>query len=244
MRLSLQAGYILHSRPYRDSSALLEVFSREHGRVALVARGVRGPKSKLRGVLQPFRPVLLSWLARGDLGTLTDAEPQSLAPALTGRALLSAYYLNELMHRLTHRHDPHPRLYDAYCAALAGLGDPARMERVLRLFEKRLLAELGYGLVLDHDVGSNTPVDAACWYDYQLERGPVLTQADMDAARGLVLRGSSLLSLQRDELDDVPSLHDSKRLMRAVLAIYLGDKPLKSRDLFYSPRAPTGTHTQ
>ncbi|MHB8747452.1 MAG: DNA repair protein RecO, partial [Gammaproteobacteria bacterium] len=95
MRFSLQSGYILHARPYRDSSALLEVFSREHGRVGLVARGVRGPKSKLRAVLQPFRPVLFSWLARSDLGTLTDAEPQSMAHALAGRALLSGYYLNE-----------------------------------------------------------------------------------------------------------------------------------------------------
>lgn len=242
MRVSLQAGYILHSRPYRDSSALLEVFSREHGRVALVARGVRGPKSKLRAVLQPFRPVLLSWLARGDLGTLTDAEPHSMAHALAGRALLSAYYLNELLQRLTHRHDPHPQLYDAYCAALQGLNDAGQMERVLRLFEKRLLQELGYGLVLDHDVRSDTPVDAACWYDYQLERGPVLTAAD--AGHGLVLRGSSLLALQRDELDDAASLRDSKRLMRAVLAIYLGDKPLKSRDLFHSPRSATVAQTQ
>jgi DNA repair protein RecO (recombination protein O) len=234
MRFSLQSGYILHARPYRDSSALLEVFSREHGRIGLVARGVRGPKSKLRAVLQPFRPVLLSWLARSDLGTLTDAEPQSMAHALAGRALLSGYYLNELLQRLTHRHDPHPLLYDAYCDALHGLSDLGQMERVLRLFEKRLLQELGYGLVLDHDVLSGAPLDEMAVYDYQLERGPALARTE--GGRGLVLRGSSLLSLQRDELGDAMSLRESKRLMRAVLAIYLGDKPLKSRELFHSPR--------
>ena len=112
--MAIQSGYILHSRPYRDTSSLLEVFTREHGRIGLVARGARGPKSKLRSVLQPFQPVLLSWLARGDLGTLTDAEPQGISHALAGRALLSGYYLNELLQRLTHRHDSHPVLYDAY----------------------------------------------------------------------------------------------------------------------------------
>jgi len=230
MRISFQSAYILHSRPYRDTSALLEVFTREHGRIGLVARGARGPKSKLRSVLQPFQPVLLSWLARGDLGTLIDAEPQGVTQALTGRALLSGYYLNELLQRLTHRHDPHPVLYDAYQEAMTGLSDISQTERVLRLFEKRLLRELGYGLVLDHDVVSGAPLDAAALYNYHLERGPVFTE---DAAmRGLVLHGGSLLSLDRDDLVEERSLRESKRLMRAVLALYLGDKPLKSRELF------------
>ncbi len=230
MRISFQSAFILHSRPYRDTSSLLEVFTREHGRIGLVARGARGPKSKLRSVLQPFQPVLLSWLARGDLGTLTDAESQGISKSLTGRALLSGYYLNELLQRLTHRHDPHPALYDAYQEAMSGLSDIAQTERVLRLFEKRLLRELGYGLVLDHDVVSGAPLDAAALYSYHLERGPVF--AEHTAVRGLLLHGDSLLSLDSDDLGDVRSLRESKRLMRAVLALYLGDKPLKSRDLF------------
>ena len=229
-RITLQPGFILHSRPYRDTSALLEVFTREYGRLGLVARGARGAKSKLRGVLQPFRPVLLSWLGRGDLGTLTDAEAQGVALTLGGRALLSGYYLNELVQRLTHRHDPHPTLYDAYQEALVGLNDEMQIERVLRLFEKRLLQELGYGLVLDHDVASGAPLTATALYQYQLERGPVLSEAG--ASHGLLLHGSSLLSLAGDELQDECSLRENKRLMRAVLALYLGDKPLKSRDLF------------
>ena len=238
MRIALQPAYILHTRPYRDTSALLEVFSREYGRLGLVARGVRGAKSKLRGVLQPFKPVLLSWLGRGDLGTLTDAEAQGVALTLGGRALLSGYYLNELVQRLTHRHDPHPTLYDAYHEALAGLNDDTQMERVLRLFEKRLLRELGYGLVLDHDIGSGAPLTATGLYHYQLERGPVLSETG--AAHGLLLHGSSLLSLAGDELRDERSLRESKRLMRAVLALYLGDKPLKSRDLFRTMTAAPG----
>ena len=229
-RITLQPGFVLHSRPYRDTSALLEVFTREYGRLGLVARGARGAKSKLRGVLQPFRPVLLSWLGRGDLGTLTDAEAQGVASALGGRALLSGYYLNELVQRLTHRHDPHPGLYDAYQQALAGLSDDGSMERVLRLFEKRLLQELGYGLVLDHDVENGAVLTASAVYHYQLERGPV--RAEADASHGLLLHGSSLLSLAGEDLADERSLRESKRLMRAVLSLYLGDKPLKSRDLF------------
>ncbi len=237
-RITLQPGFILHSRPYRDTSALLEVFTREYGRLGLVARGARGAKSKLRGVLQPFRPVLLSWLGRGDLGTLTDAEAQGVALTLGGRALLSGYYLNELVQRLTHRHDPHPQLYDAYQEALAGLNDALRMERVLRLFEKRLLQELGYGLVLDHDVENDTALAKTALYHYQLERGPV--PAATDASQGLLLHGSSLLSLADDDLSDERSLRESKRLMRAVLALYLGDKPLKSRDLFRTMTAAPG----
>ncbi len=237
-RITLQPAYVLHARPYRDTSALLEVFAREHGRLGLVARGARGAKSKLRAVLQPFRPVLLSWLGRGDLGTLTDAEPQGVVPTCAGRGLLSGYYLNELMQRLTHRHDPHPALYDAYREALIGLNDGRWVERVLRLFEKRLLQELGYGLVLDHDAASGAPLRAAAIYHYQLERGPVLSQAG--ACQGLLLRGSSLLSLAGDELHDECSLRESKRLMRAVLALYLGDKPLKSRDLFRGVAAAAG----
>jgi DNA repair protein RecO (recombination protein O) len=237
-RIILQPGFILHSRPYRDTSALMEVFTREYGRLGLVARGARGAKSKLRGVLQPFRPVLLSWLGHGDLGTLTDAEAQGVALTLGGRTLLSGYYLNELVQRLTHRHDPHPALYDAYQETLANLNDDGRMERVLRLFEKRLLQELGYGLVLDHDVASGAPLTATALYRYQLERGPVFSETG--ASHGLLLHGSSLLSLAGDELYDECSLRESKRLMRAVLALYLGDKPLKSRDLFRGMTAAPG----
>ena len=242
MRISFQPGYILHSRPYRDTSSLLEVFTREHGRIGMVARGARGPKSKLRSVLQPFQPVLLSWLARGDLGTLIDAEPHGMIQALTGRALLSGYYLNELLQRLTHRHDPHPAIYDAYQEAMAGLSNISQTERVLRLFEKRLLRELGYGLVLDHDVESGAPLDAAALYNYHLERGPVF--AGHAALHGLALHGGSLLSLGNDDLGDERSLRESKRLMRAVLALYLGDKPLKSRELFRQMGAAPGASVQ
>lgn len=238
MRITLQPAYILHARPYRDTSALLEVFTREYGRLGLVARGARGAKSKLRGVLQPFRPVLLSWLGRGDLGTLTDAEAHGTSLTLGGRALLSGYYLNELVQRLTHRHDPHPVLFDAYQETLPCLNDEPQMERVLRLFEKRLLQELGYGLVLDHDVESGAPLAAEAVYHYHLERGPVLTRTE--APRGLLLHGSSLLSLAQDELHDESSLRECKRLMRAVLALYLGDKPLMSRELFRGMTAAPG----
>ncbi len=236
MRIQLTPGFVLHERPYRDTSALLELFTREHGRVGMVARGLRSQKSRLRGELQPFSPLLLSWQARGELGTLTGAERQPGGAPLAGDALFSAWYLNELLMRLLPRHDAHPQLFDAYAAALARLAeDSGAPAPVLRLFEKRLLQELGYGLVFEHDVESGEPVRPDCHYDYRLETGPV--RVPPGQAGGFVFPGTSLLGMAQERFEDERVQKDAKRLMRAALKLYLGDKPLKTRQVLESLRS-------
>ena len=233
-RHQLVPGYLLHLRPYRETSALLDLFTPSLGRVGLVARGVRSPRSRQRGELQPFRPLKLSWSARGELGTLTGVEPDGRAAALRGTALYSGFYLNELLVRLLARQDPHPELYALYQLSLRRLAAEPELEPVLRLFEKRVLEEIGYGLLLDAEAEHGVAVHPQHWYDYHLEGGPVRV-ADADAP-GFVFCGSSLLAVAREEFSDATVLHDAKRLMRAALALYLGDKPLRSRELF--TRAP------
>lgn len=229
-RVQLEPGYVLHLRPYRESSALLEVLTRGHGRLGLVARGVRSPKSRQRGELQPFRPLKLSWSARAELGTLTGVEADGMAPALRGAALYSGFYLNELLVRLLARQDPHPELYALYESSLQRLAAEPQVEPVLRRFEKRLLEEIGYGLSLDSEARYGEPVEPQRYYDYHLESGPVAV-TDRDAP-GFIFQGASLLALAYEELTTPEVLHDAKRLMRAALNLYLGDKPLKSRELF------------
>lgn len=246
----LEPAYVLHHRPYRDSSLILDVMTAAHGRIALVARGARRPKSRLHGTLQPFQPLLASWIMRGDLGTLTAAEARD-GGGLRGRVLISGFYVNELLMRLLHRHDPHPRLFTAYEAVLRDLaaapsGAPHAGEQpALRLFEMALLRETGYGPVLDHDVAAGDPIRADAVYYYYPERGPIredavaLRPGIQEAAQGYVMRdrpvrlhGASLLALARGELCETLHLHEAKRLMRAILDTRLGGRPLASRSLF------------
>ena len=227
LQVSLEPAWILHHYPYRDTSLLVEVFSRQHGRIGLVARGARSAKARWHGHLQIIRPLLLSWSMRGELGTLTGVESCKPAKLLPGRKVLSACYLNELLMRLLTRHDPHPDLFVAYEQAIQDL--ESAEEPVLRMFEKRLLQALGYGLLLDHEADSGAPVVPDGWYEYHLERGPVpcaQTKAD-----GICLRGSSLLALENDSLADGQACKEVKRLMRAALGLYLGSRPLKTREV-------------
>lgn len=230
MRVQLTPGFVLHERPYRDTSALLELFTRDYGRLGVVARGVRSQKSRLRGELQPFCPLSLSWQARGELGTLTGAERQRGGGLLSGEALFSAYYLNELLLRLLARHDPHPGLYRDYWQALEGLKREPGVEPVLRRFEKRLLEALGYALVLDHEVETGGAIRPGLDYDYHLESGPMPVREGHTG--GFVFSGASLLAMAQERFDSEAVMRDAKRLMRAALKVYLGDKPLRTRRLF------------
>lgn len=217
----LAPAYVLHRRPYRDSSLLLECFSRSHGRVGLVARGGRG---RLAGVLQPFTPLLLSWAGGGELKTLIQAEPDGYATPLRGAALAAAFYLNELLLRACARLDAHPAVYEAYVRALAALTGPTADEPALRRFERDLLAELGYGLLLEHDV-NGAAIDPTARYHYQSERGAI-PAPDGD------LPGAALLALREGTLGEPAHLPACKRLLRTQLAWHFGDKPLKSRELY------------
>lgn len=237
MRVAAEPAFILHSRDYSESSLLLEVFAARHGRLGILAKGARRPKSPWRGVLKPFQPLLLSWSGRAELAILTGAETERGTDGLTGPALFCGFYLNELLVRLLHRHDAHEALYGAYRQALSSLGRGEDPETVLRIFEKHLLRELGYGLVLDHDIDSQAPLDAQAVYDYLPERGPRRISSDAGPGEGVLIRGASLLALARERFDDANMLREVKTLMRAALARHLGDKPLNSRRLYQSVMA-------
>jgi DNA repair protein RecO (recombination protein O) len=226
-RVSLEPAWILHHYPYRDSSLLLEVFSREYGRIGLIARGARSAKGRWQNQLQMLRPLLLSWSMRGELGTLTGVDSRGGMDVFPGRQVLCACYLNELLMRLLTRHDPHPELFGAYEDALLMLGNAE--EPALRLFEKRLLQALGYGLLLDYEYESGDAVQAGSLYEYRLEKGPV--RCGQAVGNGVFLHGASLLALHGEDLQDAPACREVKQLMRAALALYLGERPLRTREV-------------
>lgn len=231
MPILLEPAFILHRRPYRDTSLLLDLLTQEHGRLALVARGVRTRSSRLRFLLQPFVPILVSWQGKTELKTLISAEPLGPPLSLQGRCLFSGFYLNELLVRVLQKEDPHPSLYFLYQHTLAGLQSPVLQEKILRLFEKRLLAELGYALQLEKDCVTGEPVLENCFYHYYPEQGIKLNK-EFPHQGGF--KGKSLLSLAHEQLVDTDSLRDAKRLIREAFITLLNIESFASRKLFLS----------
>ncbi len=228
---SLQPAYVLHRKQYRETSLLLEVMTADSGRVGLVARGARSGKRASAGLLQPFIPLLLSWRGHGELGTVCGIEGNGAYAPFAGPLLIAAFYLNELLMRLLPRNDPHPELFLAYQQTLQRLAAvPGEQEWILRLFEKSLLQEVGYGLLLAHEANSGEPIHADVCYCYVLEHGPIVEREA--ACAGLPVHGSTLIALEREHGYDSMNLAEAKRLMRMVLAQHLGGKPLRSRELF------------
>ncbi|MES1982007.1 MAG: DNA repair protein RecO [Pseudomonadota bacterium] len=221
-----QPAFVLHSYPYRETSLVLEVFSREHGRVALVARGARRPRSPMRGLLMSFQPLLLSWFGKGELRTLHRAERQGGQPQLQGTALLCGFYLNELLLNLTVRDDPHEALFDYYQATLQRLSGDGDQAATLRRFEKHLLQELGYALLLELEADTGHAIDPAVQYRYVIERGPL-----RNAQEGLPVLGKTLHDIAADDYRDALSAQQSKQLMRMLLNHYLAGKVLHTREL-------------
>ncbi|HSS64532.1 MAG TPA: DNA repair protein RecO [Gammaproteobacteria bacterium] len=237
-KVDLQPALVLHQRPYRESSLLLEVFGIDTGRVGLIAKGGRRPKSPLRAQLIPFRPLLLSWRGRGDLGLVVGAEPDGAAPVIPPAAIVSGLYLNELLVRLLHRHDPHPELFLQYRRTLSALASPDRpLEQSLRLFEKRLLDAVGYGLMLDRVAGTGAPVEPEAHYHYVADRGPVEAGGKEEAA-GVRVKGSTLLALASERSMDAAALREAKHLMRTAINMHLEGRPLVSRALYPRKSAP------
>ncbi len=228
-RIDGAAAFLLHAHPYSETSLILEIFARDHGRLALLARGARRPRSALRGVLLSFQPLELGWFGGGEVKTLAKAEWIGGLPLLTGKSLLLGYYLNELLLKLLPREDAHPALYDAYAAALAALARGATEAAELRRFEKTLLRELGYGLALDKEAGSGVPVRADGRYLYLLERGAVEATGDAGVP---TVSGKTLLDMAADDYSDPRTLAESKQIMRQLIAHYLGGQPLQSRRVF------------
>lgn len=236
--ISLQPAYVLHQRPWGDTSVILELFTPEHGRMGALAKGAKRMRSPWHGLLQPFHPLLVDWRGRGELKTLIRAEPQGQALALPAAVLASGFYLNELLLRLLSRDDAQIALFGCYDAALRDLvtSRGVALETTLRRFERDLLAVLGYGLVLDHEVTKGQSLAVERRYHYVIERGPVPAEADV-AGEGIPLQGGTLLALRDGELGEATQRREAKRLMRAVLAHYLGPRPLASRALLAGPAA-------
>jgi len=232
-RVDDAAAHVLHAHPFSESSLIIEVFAREHGRLAVLARGARRPRSALRGVLHPFQPLELAWFGGGEVKTLARAEWIGGHPFLHGGALLPAYYLNELLLRLLPREDAHAQLYDIYAATLAALANAGGGEGAaahLRRFEKHLLREIGYGLQLARDMHGEA-LSACGRYRYHVERGATPDDG-AENSDGVLVSGSTLLELDADLCVTPRSLAESKQLMRYLLSHHLAGAPLHTRRVF------------
>lgn len=233
-------AFVLHTYPYRETSLIVEAFTANHGRVVLVAKGAKRPRGAMRGLLNPFQALAICWFGKAEMKTLKAVEQERIIPQLSGAALLSAFYMNELILKLTHREDPHEALFNAYddaVSALAGLSIAINGVRaiatVLRQFEVRLLQELGYALQLSEEADSRMPLDPAQNYLYQTERGPIRCDMARQPYGGdaLQLSGKTLIDMSNNDYADPQTQVQAKQLMRKMINHLLGDKVLHTRNL-------------
>jgi DNA repair protein RecO (recombination protein O) len=225
MRIEQQPAYVLHARPYRETSLLLECLTPAHGRLGVVARSVRGERSRLRrNQLEPFQPLLLDLLLRGELATLTAVETAGNAPRFGGELALSGLYLNELVVRMTGRQDPLPGLFEAYARTLARLAAGESVGWSLRRFERDLLQTLGYGLQLQFDAGSGAPLQPDALYRYDPEQGALGCPAGTPRS----LSGADLLALGADTPPDAQGLARLRQMMREIIRFHLGGAELRA----------------
>lgn len=227
-QIQLERAYVLHQRAYRNTSQLLDCLSEHHGLITLVAQGSRRAYKGQRAILQPFLPLRVSWVRRGELGRLTHVELQNAAAPLAGRSLLAGFYLNELLLRLTARGDPNAEIFSCYSRCLSDLMSQTSVARALRLFELRLLQALGYAVELGHDVETGEPIQPDLSYRFEAERGAcAYTGPDSDD----IYLGQDLIALREEALEDEQSLRSAKRLLTRLLNVYLGERPLKTRSV-------------
>ena len=227
-KLENQPVYVLHTYPYLETSLVVELFTRNFGRVATVAKGARRPRSAMRGMLQSFQPLVAAWSGKSELRTLHGMEWQGGLHVLQGQALICGFYLNELMLRLLPREDPHEALFEHYEQALQALSDGEAQTSVLRRYEIRLLQELGYALPLTQEANDGDAIAAETQYLFVPEMGAVKKP---NGQTGVQLRGKTLLDMAQDDYSDTQTLQQSKQLMRTLISHHLGDKPLHTRQL-------------
>ena len=223
-----QRVYILHTYPFKETSLIAEVFTEKFGRIPLVAKGARRPRSSIRGMLQSFQVLLANWSGKSELKSLNGLEWCEKLTILEGDALMCGFYLNELMMRLLPRDEPYTELFDFYHETILALSECRELTITLRRFELKLLQALGYAVSLDHDEDSN-PIIPDKIYRYEAEYGACdLTKTD----HGIKVLGKTLLDMASDQYIDKETQQQSKQLMRYLLGFYLGDKPLHSKQLF------------
>ncbi len=224
-KVDQQAGFILHRRPYSESSLLVEVFTREFGRLTLIAKGCRKKKTQPQGLFLPFKPLLISWVGRGELPILTGIEQPGFTPSLSGARVGCGYYINELILKLLHRHDAHEALFEKYQEQMLALTDQQNPFVVLRVFEKYLLREIGFGLILDHDVETGEAIRHDMNYRYFPEKGPVLATSHESG----VISGSTLIALDKEQFLTREDQRQANRLTRYLIDLQLNGKPLRTR---------------
>ena len=225
-RADHQPGYVLHTYPYKETSLIVEAFTRNFGRVALLARGARRPRSAMRGVLLAFHPLRLGWSASAELGNLIAVEWAGALQPLAGRGLMCGFYLNELLLRLLPRDDPHEALFDFYAEALGALSSGGEQASILRSFEKRLLAELGYAPLLEREAASGAPIEPQRRYAYEPDRGPMpVTHSNGD----LIVTGQTLLDLAADQFERPETREEARMLLRALIGQRLHGQELHTR---------------
>jgi len=227
-RVEQQPGWVVHRRPWRESSLLIEFFSREHGRIGLVAKGARSARSAWRGLAEPFTPLLASWSRRGEMGTLTSLEPAGPRRELGGRGLWCGLYVNELLLRLLGRDDPHPGVFDACSRVLDGLAaGQAPQSLLLRRFERALLQGMGVAPDFEHDAAHGAAIAPRGLYHLQPESGFV----PVDRRGPGVFTGAAILALAVGETDDRETAREMRELMRVLIDHHLGGRELASRRL-------------
>ncbi len=227
-----QPAFVLHTYAYRETSLIVETLTQHAGRVALLAKGARRPRSAVRGLLMAFQPLTLSWFGKRELRTLKNAEWQGGQRPLAGSALMCGFYLNELLLKLLPRDDPNPQLFLYYQQTLKALAEGEPQVVALRRFEKRLMQELGYALMLQEEVGNARPIEPEISYFYDLEHGPSRLSSERGGAQnGVQLRGKTLLDLAQDNYSDPTTLAQAKQLMRALISQQLGSENLQTRQL-------------
>ena len=225
-RVDHQPAFVLHATPWRETSMIVEMLTRDHGRVALVARGAKRPTSHFRGLLSPFNPLAIGWSGRNEIKTLVRADWLGGMQPLRGDALLAAFYANELLVRLLARFDPHERLFAGYVELLRELSQEQRHDAALRGFELDLLADVGYAVPLDRCIDGD-PIDADAWYRFDAGHGA--QRVDAKAHDIEPVRGRTLLAMATRTFDDERNAAEAKALLRRLIRYHLGGKPLNTR---------------
>lgn len=222
-------AYVLHTRPYKNTSMLAEVFCREHGRLSFVVKGAKRSESTMYGIIQAFNSLYVVWGGRGELKNLYSAETVAPRVRLTGDVLYAGFYVNELIMYLLHKHEAHPELFDFYQRCLVGLSENQDMESVLRYFELDLLNELGYGVNMLYDGYSGEQINPDKIYQYDFEHGVSEYRGDDNAT--LAVSGDTLLALAGHELQTAAQKKQAKHLLRRILEYYLEGRPIRSREI-------------
>ena len=240
-RVELAQAFILHSRPYRETSLIVDVFGREYGRFSAVVKGGRRKNSRAKGLLQPFTPILISWLGKNELKTITQVELHKSPLVLRGDALYSGLYLNELLVKMLYKFDVHEEIFDQYEICLQSIADNGDIEKLLRQFELFLLANLGFGFSCNTEVINHNPVEPDRWYQFHADQGFMeLPVRPSDKFKPFCFLGKELLSIDCGDYSDKRVKRSAKRLMRLALSPHLGNEPLKSRQLFKSNKSGVG----